>query len=103
MSLNCIISGDYGQIIVLNVYDCDTSAAADISSYSTAIQMQFKDPANNTSIVTAAFYSDGTSGGVKYTYTTTDIDEPGRWKIRAIVTSGSAKLSSEWAEFNVLD
>jgi hypothetical protein len=103
MSLDYMVAGDYGQIIVLTVLDCDTSAAADISGYSTSIQVVLKDPSLNEETKTALFVTDGSDGKVKYTVTTGVIDERGSWAIRAIVKSGTAQLSSDWAQFAVLD
>ena len=103
MSLNYIVAGDYGQIIILTVLDSDTNAAADISTYDTSIQLQFRDPGRKKELKNAVFVSDGTDGKIKYTLTTGDIDEAGSWAVRAIVQSGTAKLSTEWAPFSVLD
>ncbi|MCP4263643.1 MAG: hypothetical protein GY774_39970 [Planctomycetes bacterium] len=101
MSLDNIVSGDYGQTIVLTVKDTDTDAAADISAYTTTIQMQISDPDGNVATETATFVTDGSNGQVQYTLTDGDIDEIGVWRIRAKVTSGSAVLSSVWERFTV--
>ncbi len=101
MSLNNIVSGDYGQSIVLTIIDTDTDAAADVSAYTTAIPVQLSDPSGNVATKTAAYVTNGADGQVTYTLASGDIDEPGSWRIRAKVTSGSAVLSSVWEVFIV--
>ena len=101
MSLNNIVSGDYGQTIILTIIDTDTDAAANVSAYITTIQVQISDPAGNTATKTATYVSDGSDGQVKYTIASGDIDEVGSWRIRAKVTSASAVLSSVWQSFTV--
>ena len=44
MSFDNIIVGNYGQIARLTFIDLDTNEAADISAYSSSIQMIFTDP-----------------------------------------------------------
>jgi len=101
MSLSNIVSGDYGQVIVLTIIDTDTEAAADVSAYATTIQVQLSDPALNVATETATFVTDGSDGLVQYTLADGDIDEAGEWRIRARVTSASAVLSSVWESFKV--
>ena len=102
MSLNDIIVDDYGQIIKLTFIDVDTSAAADISTYSSTIQMIFTDPAGNNTTKTATFDSDGSDGIIKYTVEDGLIDEAGYWTVRGRVTSGTAKLTTVPHNFEVL-
>jgi len=101
MSFNDIIAGDYGQTIVLTVLDTDTETAADVSAYTTAIQVWLKDPDGNVESKTGAFVSDGSDGQVSYTLADGDIDAEGQWGVRARVASGSAVLSSKWHYFDV--
>ena len=101
MSMEGLVAGNFGQVVTLTVNDVDTNAAADISGYTTAQQMIFKDPDGNEATETAAFDSDGSDGLVTYTLTDGDIDEGGTWNVRVKVTSGSAELKSRWLEFFV--
>jgi len=101
MSLNYIVADDYGQVITLTVLDTDTSAAADISGYATTIQIQLKDPTGNIATETATYLTDGSDGKIVYTLASGDIDESGRWHIRAKVTAATAVLSSHWTGFDV--
>lgn len=101
MSLNYIVEDDYGQVITLTVLDTDTNSAADISGYATTIQIQLKDPSGNIAAKTATYFTDGSDGIILYTLADGDIDEAGRWYIRAKVTAASAVLSSHWTGFDV--
>lgn len=102
MSLDKITAEDYGQTLTITIKDTDTSAAADVSAYTTAQQVFLRDPDGNISdALVAAFSTDGSDGVVTYTLASGDIDEPGLWHICARVTSGSAVLTSEWESFRV--
>jgi hypothetical protein len=94
MSLDDIVAGDYGQVVKLTFIDTDTDAAADVSSYSSTIQMLFTDPDGNTATETATFDTDGSDGVIKYTLADGDIDAAGYWKVRGKVASGAAVLTS---------
>lgn len=102
MSFDSIVNGDYGQVAKLTFIDVDTSAAADISSYSTSQDMIFTDPSGNETTKGAAFDSDGSDGVIKYTTETGLIDESGNWHVRGKVASGTAVLTTEQHEFYVL-
>lgn len=102
MSWDYIVSGDYGQVGKITFIDVDTDAAADISGYSTTIQMILTDPDGNAATKTAAFDSDGTDGIIKYTIASGDFDEGGNWQVRGVVKSASATLSTEVHTFLVL-
>lgn len=102
MSLDKIVNGDYGQAIELTFVDVDTSAAANISSYTTAKQMIFTSPSGVATTKTAAFKTDGSDGIITYTLANGDINAAGNWTVRGVVTTGSAKLSTEEHKFNVL-
>lgn len=101
MSLNYIISGDYGQIIELTFIDTDTDAAADVSGYTSTIQMIFTDPTGTETTKTATFKTDGSDGIIRYTIDASFLTA-GQWKVRGRVTSGSAKLTSINYGFEVL-
>ena len=101
MSWDKIVAGDYGQLCKLTITDPDTGAAADVSGYTTTQEMIFYDPDGNSTAVTAAFDSNGSDGLIKYTLADGIIDEGGTWGVRAVVASGSAKLSSEKLLFKV--
>ncbi len=101
MSLLDIISGDYGQVIELTFIDVDTDAAADISSYSTAIKMVFTSPTGVETEKTATFKTDGSDGIIKYT-TETGLLTAGWWYVRGQVQGGSAKLTTTKHKFKVL-
>lgn len=102
MSLEKIVNGDYGQTIELTFVDVDTSTAADVSSYTTAQTMILTDPSGAETTKTAAFKTDGSDGIITYTLVNGDIDAAGNWTIRGVVTTGSAKLSTEEHRFTVL-
>ena len=67
MSFKNIVVGDFGQVAQLTINDVDTGAAADISSYSSTIQMIFTDPSGTETAKTATFVTDGSDGLIKYT------------------------------------
>lgn len=102
MSLDKIVNGDYGQSIELTFVDVDTGNAANISSYTTAKQMIFTSPSGTASTKTAAFKTDGSDGIITYTLISGDINSAGNWTVRGVVTTGSAKLSTEEHKFTVL-
>lgn len=101
MSLDKIIAGNYGQPIDLTFIDVDTDAAADISGYSTTIQMIFTAPDGTVTAKTAAFKTDGTDGIIQYTVDASFLTE-GSWQVRGKVTAASAELSTELGSFKVL-
>lgn len=102
MSFKNIIVGDYGQVAKLTIVDVDTGAAADISSYSSTIQMIFTDPSGAESTKTAAFDSDGADGKIKYTVEDGLINAAGAWLVRGRVQGASTKLTSVQHSFEVL-
>ena len=103
MSWDYIIAGDYGQVGKLTFIDVDTNAAANISSYTTTIQMLFTSPTGVTTTKTATFDSDGTDGVIKYTLTNTDITVGGNWKVRGRVAGAASRLTTEEHSFLVLE
>jgi hypothetical protein len=102
MSLEKIISGDYGQVLELTFIDVDTDAAADISGYSTTIQMVFTDPDDTETAKTATFKTDGTDGIIEYTVDATFLTA-GSWRVRGRVAAGNARLSTEDYAFKVYE
>lgn len=103
MSLENIVAGDYGQTLQLIVLDVDTNAAADLSGYTSSQVIILRDPGGNELSKTAAFESGGSDGVVEYTLVEDDIDEAGQWRARVRVTSATAKLTSVWHPFVVLE
>jgi hypothetical protein len=101
MSLLYIVNGDYGQVIELTFMDVDTDAAADISNYSTTIQMVFVSPAGVSTAKTATFKTDGTNGVIQYT-TESGFLTTGQWTVRGKVASGVAVLTTVLHHFEVL-
>lgn len=102
MSLDGIVAGDFGQPIELTFIDVDTGLAADISSYSTAIQMIFQKGSATAVEKTATFKTDGTDGVIRYVVEA-GLLTAGLWKVRGRVTiSTTAKLTTEEIRFNVL-
>lgn len=99
MSFDSIIMDDFGQVAKLTFIDVDTDAAADISDYSSTIQMIFTDPSGNAAVKTATFDSDGSDGIIKYTIEDGLLDEAGVWQVRGKVASGSAELTTEQHRF----
>jgi len=102
MSFNKIVKGDYGQVAQITFIDIDTDAAADISAYTTTIEMIFTSPTGAETAKTATFESDGTDGVIEYTIETGLFSSAGGWAVRGQVTSGSAKLSTIKHNFIVL-
>lgn len=101
MSLDYLVAADYGQVIKLTFVDVDTEAAADISSYSSTIQMVFTSPAGTSTAKTATFDTDGTDGVIKYTVEASFLTA-GDWTVRGKVASGSAVLTTVAYGFRVL-
>lgn len=101
MSLGSMVSGDYGQVIKLTFMDVDTSAAADISSYSTSQKMIFTSPAGVVTEKTASFDTTGADGIIKYTVEASFLTA-GNWKVRGRVTKAAATLTTEEETFLVL-
>lgn len=102
MSFDSIIAGDYGQDFELTFIDIDTDSAADISGYSSTIQMIFEAPDGTQTTKTATFKTDGTDGVITYTGESGFFDTAGGWKARGKVNSGSAVLTTEWSYFSIL-
>ncbi|MCA9366853.1 hypothetical protein KC887_01145 [Candidatus Kaiserbacteria bacterium] len=102
MSLDGIVAGDYGQVMEITFIDVDTDAATNISAYTSSQQIILTDPDGNEATKTAAFKTDGSDGIIEYTLADGDIDAGGNWFARGVVTSASAKLSSEEIRFLVL-
>ena len=102
MSLKYIVVDDYGQVMKITFIDVDTSAAADISTYSSTIQMIFTDPSGTSTAKTATFDTDGTDGVIKYTVDQSFIDTVGYWTVRGRVAAGSAQLTTVPESFEVL-
>jgi hypothetical protein len=102
MSLKKMVAGDYGHVMDLTVYDVDTEAAADVSSYTT-IQVEFKDPGGTVTTKDAAFATDGSDGVVRYTTASGDIHVAGEWAARVKLSKSGAVLRSVWEEFTVED
>lgn len=100
MSLEKLIADDYGQPIELTFIDVDTDAAADISGYTTTIQMVFTEPDGTKTAKTATFKTDGSDGVIEYTVEV-DFLTVGSWRVRGRVAAGNAKLSTEEVSFKV--
>ena len=103
MSFLNIVNGDYGQVAKLTIIDVDTGSAADVSAYSSTIQMIFTDPGGNDTAKTATFDSDGSDGIIKYTIEDGLIDEAGAWSVRGRVQGASTKLTTVTHSFEVLE
>lgn len=101
MSLLNIYAGDYGQVVEITFIDVDTDAAADISGYSTTIQMIFVSPAGVSTAKTATFKTDGTDGIIQYTTESGYLTEGDEWTVRGRVKSASATLTTATHTFNV--
>lgn len=94
MSFDKIVNGDYGQTAQLTFTDVDTDAAADISSYSTTIQMIFVDPGGNETAKTATFATDGSDGVIEYTVESGLFDEAGDWQVYGRVAGAASRLTT---------
>ena len=101
MSLLHLVAGDKGQAIELTFVDVDTNAAADISSYSTTIQMLFTKPDNTPVTKTAAFKTDGSDGIITWTVEAAFL-VAGIWDVRGRVTSATAILTTVKHGFKVI-
>ena len=102
MTIEGIVTDNFGQVIELTVLDVDTDAAIDLSTYTTK-SIQFKDPAGSVTTKTATFVTDGTDGKIKYTLEDELIDVDGTWYVRAQVSSAGTQLSSAWIIMPVLE
>ena len=101
MSFENIVVGDFGQVAKVTFIDVDTDLAADISGYSSTIEMVFTDPTGTETAKTATFDTDGTDGVIKYTIESDLIDKAGDWRVRGRVQGGSSKLSTITHKFYV--
>lgn len=101
MSLKNIVAGDYGQAIELTFIDVDTDAAADISGYTTTIQMLFESPSGTETAKTATFKTDGSDGIIRYTVES-DFLTAGKWRVRGRVTAGGKRLTTVEHVFEVI-
>lgn len=101
MSFKNIVVGDFGGVAQLTILDTDTGAAADISSYSTTIQMIFTNPSGTEIPKTATFVTDGTDGKIKYTIENNLFTVAGIWSVRGRVAGASSRLTSVIHRFNV--
>jgi hypothetical protein len=101
MSLQYIVAGDFGQVIELTFIDVDTNAAADISSYSSTIEMVFTSPADVVTAKTATFKTDGTDGIIQWT-TTDGFLTAGWWRVRGRVQGASTKLTTVKHDFEII-
>lgn len=102
MSFRNIFVGDFGQVAQLTIIDVDTGLAADISGYSSTIQMIFTNPSGTEIPKTATFVTDGTDGKIKYTIEDGLFNAAGIWSIRGRVQGASSKLTSTIHKFNVM-
>lgn len=100
MSLEKIIAADYGQPIEVTFLDVDTGAAANISGYTTTIQIVFTKPDGTIVAKTATFKTDGSDGIIQYTIES-DFLIAGSWRVRGRVAAGDAKLTTEDYSFKV--
>lgn len=102
MSFTNIVNGDYGQTAQLTFVDTDTDSAADISAYSTSIQMIFVAPSGSESAKTATFATDGSDGVIEYTVASGLFATAGVWYVYGRVTSATAKLTTKRHRFEIL-
>lgn len=102
MSFQNIVKDDFGQIAKVTIIDVDTGDAADVSSYSSLLQMIFTKPDGTEVTKTAGFTTDGTDGAIQYTVEDGLIDAAGKWKVRGRVQGASSKLTSVEHVFTVL-
>ena len=92
--------GDFGLSIRITVADSKGEALP--INLATAKEFEIEDPSRNITVVAAAFITDGTDGRLEYILVNGDLDEKGRWKVRAKITEGVAKLfRTEKLEFLV--
>ena len=101
MTFKNIVAGDFGQVAKLTIIDVDTKAAADVSTYSSTIEMIFTDPSGTETAKTATFDTDGTDGVIEYTTEDGLIDAAGNWSVRGRVQGAASKLTSVIHNFEV--
>ena len=83
---------DYGATITLTITDGGSSV--DISA-ATVKQFKFTKPDGVTTILkTASFTTSGTDGKLSYTIEQGVLDQPGVWKLQAIITFSNALYHS---------
>lgn len=99
MAWNGITAGDFGFIGRLVI--TQNGVPVDISSYTTREYFLTDPDGNVSSAKTAAFDTDGEDGALTYTFQDGDIDEGGRWKVRARLKKTGAQLTSQPYAFRV--
>lgn len=90
---------DEGTAVRLTIYD-ETNTVVDISTATTK-QITFRKPDGTSVTKTASFSSGGTDGRIQYVLVAGDIDQSGRWVVRAYVVLPSGKWYSTTGEFFV--
>lgn len=94
-----LILGCVGVTIVVQVIDCTTEAAFDISTATTK-QIVITYPSSKTQVKTASFQTDGHDGRLTYTTGDGDLDEPGIYSVHAhlIMPTFSGPTSEQYFE-----
>lgn len=95
--------GDYGQSLLLTVTEDGT--AVNIAA-ATSIKVILRTPRNERIEKTGTFYTDGTDGIIKYTFTKSDLNQMrpdfvGQWRAAASFTLGTWIGSSSPISFDV--
>jgi len=89
--------GDVGTIFELTIKDDD--GVVDLTSGTVDIKIQ--DPGLNVDTKPGTIDGDPTTGIVRYTTVSGDIDEEGCWQIQAVVTLPGGTWSSDIQQFEV--
>ena len=99
MSLNDLVVGNYGVVIELTVQE--DGSAADISGFTTLLQMILKHRDGTTATKSASFKTDGTDGIMQCTVADGDLHASGDWQIQGRLVSGSQDVRTVPTSFRV--
>lgn len=91
--------GDIGTLFKVTMKDQDGVVVS--LSGATSLQVKFQKPDESVIVKTASLFTDGTDGIVTYTTQSGDLDQPGAWKLQAVVAKGGGQWSSDLIKFKV--
>lgn len=91
--------GDVGLVLKATVKD-ENKAVVSIAT-ATVLQLKLKDPYKVTTVKTAALYTDGTDGALKYATVASDLHTAGKWKAMGYVEMPGRKFHTKEKVFTV--
>ena len=94
-------AGSVGVTLTITIKE--NGQAVDISS-ATALVIKFDKPYGNGIFTKdAEFVTNGTDGKIKYVMEEGVLDEPGEWKVQALITLPAGIVPSNIGIFNVME